>query len=73
MPAASTGALPNALEVERLHPVDWEPQKQVEQRGVKKPALLAPAPAPPFSAGAGALPNGLINGAHLRLCKLHSA
>ena len=73
MHAVSTGALPNTLEVERLHPVDWEPQKQVEQAESKKSALLAPAPAPPFSAGAGALPNGLINDAHLRLCKLHSA
>ena len=53
-PAASAEALPNTLEVERLHTVACE---KVEQQlclreggagGAKKPAPPAPAPAPLF-------------------------
>ena len=58
--AAPAGALPNASEGERLRPVAYESCKngfvceKVEQVEEKKTA----PPAPDFSAGAGALPNG---------------
>ena len=53
-PAAPAGALPNTLEVERLHTVACEKVKQQlclregGASGAKKPAPPAPAPAPTF-------------------------
>ena len=62
-PAALVGALPNTLEVERLHTVACEKVEQqlchekVAPVEPQKTAPPAPAPAPPFLQGAGALPN----------------
>jgi len=62
-PAAPAGALPNTLEVERLHTVACEKVEQqlchekVAPVEPQKTAPPAPAPAPPFLQGAGALSN----------------
>ena len=62
-PAAPAGTLTNTLEVERLHTVACEKVEQqlchekVAPVEPQKTAPPAPAPAPPFLQGAGALPN----------------